>query len=149
MVDVYILDLWKSVRFGFFFYLGVILSLFLVNLWVGKLNFFIVLAVVWFGTLVRFVLFKDFKAFYKSLLFSAFFVGLFFVLGTFFGSVSVLVLFLGFVLWRIIRGRFVFMNSMRKIETILFGKSLDKENFKTGKKPSIYKEEEKDGIYKK
>ena len=138
MVDVYVLELWNKVRFNFFFYLGVILAL-LVLAWRGLLLFWVLALVLVLAVSLRFVFVGNyvFLDWLKSFLFLALVLALFKLLGYWFGGVGVLALFLGFVGWRVYKGRRVRLGSVRKIEGLLFGKPLDE--FKKGDKPSIYK----------
>lgn len=139
----WLFELWNMVKFNFFFYLGVVLGLFGLSFFI-PLSYLLVLAWVALATVIKLVLSREKRV--KQYLFG---LGMVFLLVSLFWAVSVYVgwwlvwgLLLAFVSWRIYKGWGVMMRSVRFVETTLFGKSLDKNNFETGEKPSIYKKKE-------
>lgn len=137
--------LWRGVRFNLFFYFGLVTVLFLLGYFFG-FSFGLVLGVLLGGVFLRTLLNKSGFGFgfLKNCVVVFLFVSAFWFLPKLFGWWFVWVLLGGFVVYKFVRGWSVFMRSMRFIEKKLFGCSLDKDNFKGGKKPSIYKEEKKD-----
>lgn len=55
-----------------------------------------------------------------------------------FGTLGVIIIIVGIALWRVIKNRVMYMEAIRTIETMLYGKTLDKElkkvKVKNGKK---------------
>lgn len=82
------------------------------------------------------------KTIIYSLIHSWFYItiiyGMYHVLGGY-GLIGYTVSILILALWRMYANRIILMDGMRRIETMLFGKPLDKENWKDGEKPKIPK----------
>jgi signal transduction histidine kinase len=140
--DPYVLDVWSQVRFNFFFILGLIVVLGVLR-WsfsIGFLeSFFVVVAAMSF----RLILFKQFSFFVH--LKTWFFVGavflVFFLASEFLGWLGVVLFLLVILVYKFVKGWSIFMRGMRRVETILFGKPLDKKEWKKGEKPSMYVKE--------
>ena len=134
----YLKYMWKSVRFDFFYFLGVFSTLLLLLKFfsIGVWGLYLVIAS--FGSLRAFLDSKFiFKLHLKIWALSALFVFGIFLLTSLLGFSGALIVLLGFLVYRLFKGRKIFMSSMREIETILFTKPLD--DFKKGERPSIYK----------
>lgn len=150
MVDVYVRGLWSQLKFNLYFYLGVILVIMLLA-WLGVLSFFVLTGLLLCAGWFRLVLFKEKRiaVYLKQSVVVVGLVSLFWFLPQWLGVWGLIVLLAGFVAYKFWRGRKVFMRSMRFVESKLFGRPLDRKEWKKkGDKPSIYKEEEEDGICK-
>lgn len=143
MKDRYALDLWNQVKFNFFFVLGLIISLLLLRMFTG-VGFVGALVFVLAAFSFRLFLFGERKplVFFKTWgIITALFLAVF-LLTSFLGWLGVILVLLAFLVYKLWRGWSLFMRSTRHIEKILFGKPLDKSEFKEGEKPSIYEYEE-------
>lgn len=138
----FVLDLWEKVMFGFFFYLAVI-GVIMLWAWSFGLNYFDLVLILVTATFLRLYLNKEtkIKVYLKNTAIVVLFVSAFWFLPRLFGWWVIWVLFGAFIIYRFIIGRKVLMRSVRFIETKLFGKPLDRKEFKKGEKPSIYAEE--------
>lgn len=139
----YASSLWLQTRESFFFYLAII-TIILLWSWKFGLTFFTLLFLLLGATWLRLLLNKTTKwlIYAKNSIIITLFVSAFWFLPRLIGWWFIWVLLLGFVAYRFWRGRRVFMNSMRFIETKLFGKPLDKKEWAKAEKPSIYEEDE-------
>lgn len=128
--------------FGFFFYLAVI-GVIMLWAWSFGLNYFDLVLILVTATFLRLYLNKEtkIKVYLKNTAIVVLFVSAFWFLPRLFGWWVIWVLFGAFIIYRFIIGRKVLMRSVRFIETKLFGKPLDRKEFKKGEKPSIYAEE--------
>lgn len=141
----FVLDLWEKVMFGFFFYLAVI-GVIMLWAWSFGLNYFDLVLILVTATFLRLYLNKEtkIKVYLKNTAIVVLFVSAFWFLPRLFGWWVIWVLFGAFIIYRFIIGRKVLMRSVRFIETKLFGKPLDRKEFKKGEKPSIYAEEKEE-----
>lgn len=141
--DPFVLDVWSQVKFNFFFILGLIVVLGVLR-WAFNINLAVVFFVVAAAMSLRLILFKQFNVWVhvKTWLVTGLVIGAFFLTSFFLGWLGVILVLLAFLVYKFVKGRLLFMRGMRRVETILFGKPLDKKNWKQGEKPSFYVEEE-------
>lgn len=144
----YLSWLWDSVKFDFLYYLVVFSMIVAYNFYVG-LSFLSLVLILCFSSLIR-ALFKEKRfvlvSFFKTCSLIIVVVAAFWFLPRIIGWWFVWVLLLGFLVYKFWVGRVLLMNSMRFVETRLFGKPLDKKEFKKSEKPSIYKEDKGDEL---
>lgn len=142
----YLKFLWDGVKFDLVYYLVVISSIIAYGFYVG-LTYLSLVGLLWLSALLK-SLFKEKRfvlvSFFESCAVIVLLVAAFWFLPLLIGWWFVWVLLLGFLVYRVWRGRVLFVRSMRFVEEKLFGKSLDKSNFKKGEKPSVYKEDVED-----
>lgn len=133
--------MWKRIKFDFFFVLGLLTTLLLLIKFfnIGYFDTWLVISVF---SSFRLLLFKEYKIIkhVKTWLVSAAFIASIWFLTSFLGILGVWLALLGFLVYRLWKGKQLLMNSMRAVEKIIFGKPLDKSEFKKGEKPSIYKQ---------
>lgn len=139
----YLKLLWLQVRESFFYYLAVI-TIILLWSWAWGLTFFTLVAILVGSSWLRLLLTKQQRvySYIKAFIFVFLLVAAFWFLPRLIGWWFIWVLLVGFIAYRFWRGRRLLMNSMRFIETKLFGKPLDKKEWKKAEKPSIYEEDE-------
>ena len=143
--DPFVLDVWSQVKFNFFFILGLIVVLGVLR-WAFSINLAVVFFVVAAAMSLRLILFKQFSAWLhvKTWLVVACLFVAFYITTLFLGWLGVILFLLAILVYKFIKGRIIFMRGMRRVETILFGKPLDKKDWKQGEKPSFYEEEKKE-----
>lgn len=136
---LYLKFLWDVVKFNFMFFLGVI-SIVLLWTWAWGITFFELVLILVSCSFLRLFIIKEFKpwSYVKTFLTITGLVSLFWFAPRLIGWWFVWVLLGGFVAYRFFKGRHVFMSSMRFIEKTLFGKPLDKKEWKDKEKVSIY-----------
>lgn len=143
--DPFVLDVWSQVKFNFFFILGLIVVLGVLR-WVFSINLAVVFFVVGAAMSLRLILFNQFNLWVhvKTWLVVACLFVAFYITTLFLGWLGVILFLLAILVYKFIKGRIIFMRGMRRVETILFGKPLDKKDWKQGEKPSFYEEEKKE-----
>jgi hypothetical protein len=136
---------WDKVKVNTLF-LSVTIIGFLTLLKLG-VGFIGVLLFFWLAHLVKYmVLGKDFDYFFvKGLVVVFLLVSIIWFVPGLIGWAWFLLLIFGYVVYRVWLGRDVLVDGMRQIEIILFGKSLDKDNWTRGDVPSFKNKEYEEG----
>lgn len=148
---LYVNYLLKNSFANFMFYLGLFISLALSYRFFEGFNLIGVLIIisVFFFVKTNYLDWKGWPNFIKSWFFIMFVVIFVFWLVSSFGFKALIVFLLSFAIYRIWMGRDILMNSIRRIEKILFGKSLDKNNWRYNTPSFKKKEVEKGGKKRK
>ena len=138
----YLRFLWDRVKYDLVFYLFLLGLIIAFNAFIG-LTFIKLVLILLTASFLKSLHNKSFNAFlfFKNAFVITLVVAAFWFLPRLIGWWFVWVLLGAFLIYKVWRGRELFMRSMRFVEEKLFGRSLDKDNFKEGEKPSIYKEE--------
>lgn len=144
--DPFVTDIWAQVKFNFFFILGLMVVLGVLR-WNFGDSFGIIAAgvVVCAAMSLRLILFKQFSAWIhlKTWLIVASLFAVIFFASYFLGWLGVILFLLVILVYKFVKRWWLFMKGMRRVETILFGKPLDKKDWKRGEKPSFYAEDKK------
>lgn len=138
---------WSEVKLNFYWLTATLLVIGGL-IWLGKASYFAVIGVLTLSFLAKRLFTKSFTWFSaaKGFVFIVLFVSAFRFLPGIVGYWGMALLLLGFVGFLIWQRRDILLGGMRQIEVVLFGKSLDRENFGEGEVPSIYKKDEGDDL---
>jgi hypothetical protein len=141
----YVFDLWGRIKFNFFYVLALLTTILLLIKFFS-INYFQMWLVIVFFSSFRLILFKEYGILkhLKVWVVTGLLIFIVWIFASRFGILGVLFLLLGFLFYRLWTGRRLFMESTRYIEKTLFGKPLDKKEFKKGEKPSLFKNNEGD-----
>jgi hypothetical protein len=145
-MNEWVKTVWGKIKLNTFFFVTTITGLIvLLRLGVGFIG---VLSFFYLAFFVKYIVLKQkFNYFFlKGLVTITLLVSLIWFLPKYIGWTWFLVLILAYVVYRVWRGRDLLVDAMRQIEVILFGKSLDKNNWENGDTPSFKSEEYKNKL---